>query len=47
MPVNETSKHATQLLDLKQLFAITHDLQFYTTFEMQELQKYTGDKLIE
>ena len=37
VPVNATSDHATQILDLPEYFALTHDLQFYTTFQGNEL----------
>ncbi|XP_052809655.1 uncharacterized protein LOC128238123 isoform X1 [Mya arenaria] len=37
VPINNTSNHATQLLDLPQLFAITGDSQYYGTFDMTEL----------
>lgn len=41
VPVNTTSDHATQLLDLPEYFALTHDLQYYTTFQPQELSQCT------
>ena len=33
VPLNDTSDHATKILDLPEFFAITHDMQFYTTFK--------------
>ena len=33
VPLNDTSDHATKILDLPEFFALTHDIQFYTTFK--------------
>lgn len=36
IPINSTSNHATQLLDLPEVFAITSDFQFYTALKMDD-----------
>ena len=43
VPVNATSDNATQILDLPEYFALTHDLQFYTTFQGIELLPCTKE----
>lgn len=47
VPVNDTSDHATQLLNLPTYFAISHDLQYYTTLESQELNACKYNKMIQ
>ena len=44
VPVNDTSNHATQLLDLPEFFALTHDLQFYSTFQHVDFSTCTRTK---
>ena len=44
VPVNATSDHATQILDLPEYFALTYDHQFYTTFQGNELLPCTKEK---
>jgi len=37
VPVNSSTSHATQLLDLPKYLAVTHHQQFYTTFNTENL----------
>ena len=37
VPVNDSTNHATHLLNLPELFAVTHDYQFYVTFNQKDL----------
>ena len=45
VPVNDTSDHATQILDLPEFFALTHDTQFYTTFNHADFSSCTRNCL--
>ena len=45
VPLNETSNHATKLLDLKTYFAVTTDLQYYITLENSDLNQCSQSKL--
>lgn len=47
VPVNDSTNHATQLMDLSEFLAITYDKQFYTTFNQNDLIncKTTGSQL--
>ena len=46
VPLNETSNHATHLVDLAEILAVTTDLTYYTTFKKQDLTKCTKTKMI-
>ena len=41
VPVNDTSDHATQILDLPEFFALTHDSQFYATLKYSDFSSCT------
>ena len=41
MPVNDTSDHATQIVDLPEFFVLTHDSQFYATFKYSDFSYCT------
>ena len=44
VPVNDISNHATQLPELPEFFALTHDLQFYSTFQHVDFSTCTRTK---
>ena len=44
VPIDDTSKHATQLLNLPPMLAITHDLQYYATFKNDDLDQFVKIK---
>ena len=44
VPVNATSPHATQLLDLPDYFVISHDQQYYATLNFADLENCVGDE---
>ncbi|XP_046574610.1 uncharacterized protein LOC124282624 [Haliotis rubra] len=46
VPVNQTSSHSTQLLDLPSYFAISFDSQHYATLETSQLSSCTGRSLL-
>ena len=46
VPINDTSNHATQLLNLPPFIAVTHDLQYYATFKNDDLDQCVKSKLI-
>ena len=46
VPLNETSNHATKLLDLQMFFAITSDLQYYMTLENSDLTQCLQSRLL-
>ena len=45
VPVNSSSDHATQLLDLPTLFAISNDLQYYVTLNMADYSKCESNRI--
>ncbi|KAL4222309.1 hypothetical protein ACF0H5_018347 [Mactra antiquata] len=45
VPVNSSAQHATQLLDLPQVMAVTSDLQYYTPIDMEYLNRCKLSKL--
>jgi hypothetical protein len=45
VPINKTSDHATQLLDLPQIFAVTNDLKLYTTLDLIDLNNCNSGKI--
>ena len=45
IPVNDSTNHATQLLDIPDYFAITHDVQYYTYFQSEQLLTCQSNKL--
>ena len=45
IPVNDSTNHATQLLDTPDYFAITDDLQHYILFQDEELATCQSNKL--
>lgn len=47
VPVNETSDHATQLMQLPKYFAISQDSKHYTSLKSHELNSCTFNKMIE
>jgi len=46
VPINETSLHSTQLLDLPSYFAISDDNQHYTTLDVAQLSQCSGDEIL-
>ena len=46
VPLNETSNHATHLVDLPDILAVTSDLTFYTTLTSGELTDCSKRKII-
>ncbi|XP_055958012.1 uncharacterized protein LOC130013243 [Patella vulgata] len=42
VPINASSSHVTQLLDLQQYFAISHDHQHYVSFNFKLIQNCEG-----
>lgn len=46
VPLNDTSSHATHLVDLPEILAVTGDLTYYTTLTGQELNKCVRTKVI-
>lgn len=44
VPINSTSSHGTQLLDLPAYFAVTFDQQFYSVLDNGEIAECTGHK---
>ena len=46
VPINETSKHATQLLDLPDYFAITQNQQFFVHMTQSQVDTCVGSKHI-
>ena len=47
VPVNDTSNHATQILNLPSYIAVTYDIQYYTFFGNQELNKCKFNKILQ
>ena len=43
--INDTAKHATQLLDLPDYLVVTADVQYYTSLNQLHLNKCKGSKL--
>ncbi|KAL4225411.1 hypothetical protein ACF0H5_016101 [Mactra antiquata] len=43
VPVNDSTNHATQIIDSPKLFAMTDDSQFYVTFEQEEILSCQAD----
>ncbi|MEW8546929.1 MAG: envelope fusion protein, partial [Candidatus Thiodiazotropha sp.] len=46
VPVNHSTAHATQLLDLTHYFAITQDLQYYAMLQNWELESCFGSRIM-
>lgn len=46
VPINETSNHATHLVDLPEILAVTSNLAYYTTLNAQDLIKCSRTKIV-
>ena len=46
VPINETSNHATHLVDLPEILAVTNDLTYYTILNTQDLNQCTKGKMV-
>lgn len=46
VPINETSNHATHLVDLPEILAVTSSLEYYTTLNTQDLNKCSRSKIV-